>query len=66
MSPKLQPWEWARAMSAYVDDTHARKVRECESIEHLRKAVRYEAERQRGARPERVGRLNKRIQTLSE
>jgi len=64
MSPQLQPWEWARAMRGYNDAHFERYVRRCESIEHLRAAVKHEAERTRGTRQERVGRLNERIQTL--
>jgi len=64
--PRLQPWEWARATRARDDAHFERRVRRCESIEHVRAAVKHEAERTRGARQERVARLNERIQMLSE
>jgi hypothetical protein len=62
-TPQLPPWSWGRATAAYNAEWFERRIRRCDSIEHLRAAVKREADRHE-TRPDRVARINQRIQEL--
>ena len=60
------PETWGRGLLALTTGDHFEiRVSRCRRIEHLRAAVRAEATRRRGPRPERIARLNQRIDQLS-
>ena len=60
----LQPWEWARATAAHTPESFERRVNRCDSIEYLRAAVSYEANRNKGYRQDRIATLNQAIASL--
>jgi hypothetical protein len=58
--PHTQPETWAEAASEWGEQFFAIRVTQCSSLNHLRAAVKYEAEHK--ARTDRIKRLNKQIE----
>ena len=61
------PETWGRGLVAITEGDHFEiRVGRCRSVPHLRAAVRAEAERlNRPTRPDRIARLNQRIDDLT-
>ena len=60
--PRTTPRDWKRALAAVDGKYFEYRVAACESIEHLRAAVAYEADEH--GRTDRIARINQRINEL--
>jgi len=62
MVQSLPARDWKRALAAVDDEHFHRRAEDCDSVEYLRAAVKYEAEEH--GRAERIGTINQRINDL--
>lgn len=66
MPTHLPPDQWGKAAAGWGKQFFAIRVIQCDDPERLRAAVIHEAERDAETRPDRIARLNKQIDKVTQ